>query len=407
MTLRKTAHALTLSLSLLIASWSAHAHPEECLTFTEPTTYLTDTGLVCLQQIKITDENGTFIFKAALQWLGPDQSDQFQLLSVEADPTNTINVNSPTFTAANNMLTIPKVDIPGTYGTERYTADLQLLLESGESILALTSATIYINPDYIPNETWVPYGMLDPDERRVVNLLGRALPYAKLADAVYEFSTLTVDDWTLIEQKDKNSGMQAGLYQDMESGDLVLAFRGTESCDFPCSISETAEYLLDVAADTLLTLGQTSPQFDDAVNYAQDVINRYPDQTIYITGHSLGGSLAQAIGAKFRLETFAFNSAPVPKDFIKDHGIALDDETLQQLIHVIADIHDPVSNTDEVGDFYLNANHISSLIQFDFDLKEILPLSLAELDELRFNRHSITRFVDNAASLLTIYREGW
>lgn len=201
--------------------------------------------------------------------------------------------------------------------------------------------------------------------------------------------------------------MQAAVYYNPETDEVVLAFRGTETCDFPCSLSETAEFFLDTAADSLLTFGFVDTQFIDAVDYAQDVVNRAQGRKIIVTGHSLGGGLAQAIGAAFGLETFAFNSAPVPDDFFKDYPRALSPEMLSEIIHVIGDIHDPVSNTDETGKLYQNADHVSSLIQFDFDLKEILPAGLKQLNDLRFNRHSITRLVDNASSLLAIYRDGW
>ena len=97
----------------------------------------------------------------------------------------------------------------------------------------------------------------------------------------------------------------------------------------------------------------------------------------------------------------------MPDEFMKSSRVQLSDEELQEIIHVIADIHDPVSNTDESGKFYLNADHLSPLIQFDFDLKEVVPGRLAKLNKLRFDRHSITTFVDNAALLLTTYEEGW
>ena len=113
------------------------------------------------------------------------------------------------------------------------------------------------------------------------------------------------------------------------------------------------------------------------------------------------------MGASFGLETFAFNSAPVPDDFFKDFPPTLPPEELREIIYVLGDIHDPVSNTDETGKFYQNADHVSPMIQFDFDLKEVLPSELKKLDELRFNRHSMTRLVDNASALLTIYQDGW
>lgn len=405
MSIKKTFKQCLVFLGFLGIPVAAHALPTECEALTEPATFVSETGVVCLQQTQVIDNNGTFLFKASLQWQGVDRPNHFQLLSTEADNVD-VNVNSPAFSSENGVLTIPKVDIPGAIGTERYAVDMALSEENGSFVFEMTSVAVYINPDYLPNVTWLPYGMLNADERRAVDLLDRALPYAKLADAVYDFDVV-VDSWDLLETKDRGSGMQVGLYNNRDNDDLVLAFRGTESCDFPCSFNETKEYLLDVAADGLLTLGLDGPQFDDAVEFAQDVVSRFPERKIYVTGHSLGGGLAQGVGAIFGLETFAFNSAPVPDDFFDSHDVLLSDAALQEIIHVIGDIHDPVSNTDETGKFYLNADHISPLIQFDFKLKEVLPQRLGELDELRFNRHSITTFVDNATSLLTVYGEGW
>ncbi len=136
-------------------------------------------------------------------------------------------------------------------------------------------------------------------------------------------------------------------------------------------------------------------------------MNRFPNRSITLTGHSLGGGLAQAVGAVLGLKTFAFNSAPVPDDFFDDNPVSLPESALNELIHVLADIHDPVSNTDETGKFYINSKHAAPLIQFDFDLKEITPNRLAELDKLRFNRHGITKFFENASNLMTIYANGW
>ena len=97
----------------------------------------------------------------------------------------------------------------------------------------------------------------------------------------------------------------------------------------------------------------------------------------------------------------------VTDDYFDNYPITLTTEQLEELIYVIGDIHDPVSNTDETGKFYLNADHVTSLIQFDFDSKEVMPDQSLDLDELRFNRHSITRLFNNAVSLMQIYREGW
>ncbi len=383
----------------------ARAFPEECSDMTAPAVFIESANLVCLQKIKVIDSSGTQIVKAALQWLGSANPSKFRLISVESDIA--AENNSPYFSVQTGTLTMPMVNIPKIFGTERYSANFILSQENNLSFFELIASSVYINPDFVPNTTWKPYGMLNPGERRAVDLLGRSIPYAKIADAVYDFDNVLVDTWDLIEEESKSSGMQAAVYSDQDTGDLVLAFRGTETCSFPCSFKETGVFLLDAAADTLLTFGEDGPQFKHAFNFAEEVISRYPDRKIIVTGHSLGGGLAQAVGAVFGLETFAFNSAPVPKDFFKKRPIQLSSEELDDIIHVIADIHDPVSNTDETGKFYLNASHASPLIQFDFDEEEIIPNRLAKLKDLRLDRHDITNLIDKASSLLTIYHDGW
>ncbi|MCB1948029.1 MAG: lipase [Burkholderiales bacterium] len=377
----------------------------DCTEHTAPATFILDNGVLCLQKIIIKEQTGMVFYTASLAWSDPDNRNQFKLLSTGLD--NSSDLDSPSFSTTSGLLTLPKVDVPGTYGTERYVVSLALMDATELSIFELSSISVYINPDFIPNVTWKPYGMLEREERHAVDLLGRSLPYAKLADAVYDFDNTMIDQWILVDTKDNNSGMQAGVYYDPGTDEVVLAFRGTETCDFPCSLSELSELALDTAADTLLTFGLVDTQFEDAMDYARDVVSRAQNRKIIVTGHSLGGGLAQAIGSALGLETFAFNSAPVPDDFFDDYPPALPPESLNEIIHVLGDIHDPVSNTDETGKFYRNATHVSSLIQFDFDMKEILPSELRQLDELRFNRHSITRLVDNASTLLMLYQDGW
>jgi hypothetical protein len=126
-----------------------------------------------------------------------------------------------------------------------------------------------------------------------------------------------------------------------------------------------------------------------------------------VAGHSLGGGLAQAVGAVLGLETFAFNSSPVPDHFFDTYSITLTNEQLQELIYVIADVHDPVSNIDSTGKLYWDSHHVTPLIQFNFDTQEILPNSNVDLEDVRIDRHSITRFADHASVLMTIYRDGW
>lgn len=390
----------------LLNSTAVHADQVECTEQTAVATFLEESGLLCLQKIAIQELPEIEFYKASLLWSGPDKPDEFRLLSVEGDLS--AGIGSPVFSTENGTLTLSRIDIPKIFGTERYVAHLALADRDDLSVFKLNSVAVYINPDYVPRVTWKPYGMLATDERRAVDALGRSIPFARLADAVYDFDNTIVDEWILIDTKDKGSGMQAAVYSNEQTGELVLAFRGTETCNFPCSFSESAEFFRDVSADGMLTFGLVHGQFKDAVQYAQEVIDSIAQgRKIIVTGHSLGGGLAQGVGAAFGLETYAFNSAPVPDDFFKKYPPALPAEMLNEMMHVIADIHDPVSNTDETGKLYVNADHVSVLLQFDFDSKEVLPAERKKLDDLRFDRHSMTRLLGNAVSLMSIYQEGW
>ena len=396
---------------LMVAAPMVQALPDECKNLTAPATFLEANGLVCLQKIIVTDSSGDQLYKASLQWLGVDNPNRFKLLSVEFD--DAFETHSPTFSFLNGVLTLPKIDVPKLYGTERYTVslgwvtDADMDTDDAVSVFELATVALYNNPGYIPNTTWKPYGMLLPHERRAVDLLGRSIPYAKLADAIYDFDNVTVDSWELIESNGKSSGMDAGVYKNRDTNELALVFRGTETCDFPCSFKELEDTARDAIADVAIGIGTVSDQFKDAFRFAQDVVGRHPDVKITVTGHSLGGGLAQAIGAVLGLETFAFNSSPVPDHFFDTYSITLSNEEIQELIYVIADVHDPVSNTDNTGKFYLDSHHVTSLIQFNFNTKEILPEREVDLEDLRIDRHSINRFANNATNLMNTYRDGW
>ena len=404
---------IALSCFVLGFSNSAISQPIECSNLTAQATYIEKTGTLCLRQIKVTNDTKTTYYKAALKLIASEGSNGFQLID-RAEIDSAFDKSTLTYSIASGVLTLPKIDILKTFGTKRYSTTLNLNVKTGLFELLSPIAT-YINPNYVPHETWKPYGMLEKKELSTVNLLGQSLPYAKLAQAIYSFDNIHIDKWQLIDQKSKDSGMQAGVYKNSETGEITLAFRGTtdgsdsgKKCDgfFNCLIDDIKAPFLDLISDISLVFGSDNAQFRHAFDYAQEVVNLYPKSTIVVTGHSLGGGLAQATGAAFGLKTFAFNSAPVPDSFFDSHPLNLTDEDRNN-IHVISDIHDPVSNEKKSVNLYLNANHVTHPIEFNFDTREILPKSLSNLDDLRFNKHGIGKLVENSSALLTTYKEGW
>lgn len=83
----------------------------------------------------------------------------------------------------------------------------------------------------------------------------------------------------------KATGLYAIAVQNDQTQEIVIAYRGT-------TITDTG----DLGADIALTVGGDHPQFVAALEFANQINNTYGEQSgtiISVTGHSLGGGLAQ------------------------------------------------------------------------------------------------------------------
>ncbi|MCM1265672.1 MAG: DUF2974 domain-containing protein [Candidatus Gastranaerophilales bacterium] len=79
--------------------------------------------------------------------------------------------------------------------------------------------------------------------------------------------------------------------------DIIIVFRGTELTD------------INYLKDDLSMLGNKVPkQQDSALDLYDKIHNEYPNCNITLTGHSLGGTLAQMVGAIRDVLTVTFNA---------------------------------------------------------------------------------------------------
>lgn len=123
--------------------------------------------------------------------------------------------------------------------------------------------------------------------------------YAELANAVYNGDENT-GNWIILDHKnDWVTGFHAALYKNNETGQLVLAFEGTHILSVP-----------DIVTD-IQAIDKPTFQHAQAISYTKYLINKY-GKNITLTGHSLGGGLAQFSAAAFGLKAITFNSAAVP-----------------------------------------------------------------------------------------------
>lgn len=121
------------------------------------------------------------------------------------------------------------------------------------------------------------------------------LDYAKMSQAVYE-NNPTVDRWTCAHfRSGLGSGLQAAVFSNGSA--TVAAFKGT-----------TPSQVSDLVADLKLGVGMNSSYFSDAQAFVAKFANV---EGLVVTGHSLGGAVAQIVGNRLRIPFITFNAPGV------------------------------------------------------------------------------------------------
>lgn len=108
---------------------------------------------------------------------------------------------------------------------------------------------------------------------------------------------------------DPSSGFHATAYQSMATGDIIIAYRGTDP-DLKHHTRTTAQ---DAAVDFMMVKDGVNLQEGAARAFTREMLEKaqalgIPKDQITLAGHSLGGTLAEIEASKFGLRGVTFNA---------------------------------------------------------------------------------------------------
>ena len=102
----------------------------------------------------------------------------------------------------------------------------------------------------------------------------------------------TIHGYMLVTHEILSDGFRAQVWESIsDPGNVVFAFGGTD-------LTSSANDLFgDLGTDIDLASGTLSPQFADALNFFTNYVNANTLSSVQVTGHSLGGALAEYVTA--------------------------------------------------------------------------------------------------------------
>ncbi len=132
--------------------------------------------------------------------------------------------------------------------------------------------------------------------------------YAQMANRAYDDQPQAPEGWKVVPGStvnDKSTGFAATAFQNPVTKEIVIAYRGTDNLN-PFRAGH------DINADKAIAgvPGHPwDPQFTQGLDYAKKIMDAHPEAAgkISVTGHSLGGALAQVSSQMYGLPGVTFD----------------------------------------------------------------------------------------------------
>ena len=210
--------------------------------------------------------------------------------------------------------------------------------------------------------------------------------YASLSNAAYDSNAELPSGWTRLDlpppvASNPVNGFQGSAFQN-EQGDVIIAYAGTDFTDLSG----------DVLNDIMLGLGQKPGQLENANALYDYVSNNYPNAEISLTGHSLGGALAQLVIANKALQALNVGNSDKAAEIRHQDVVTFNAPGVMDILSQTArdHVYPNVINLVYPGDLVsLIGEHIGSTFE--------IPLSLYEemLDAIGYIVNPFLQLIDN------------
>jgi len=153
--------------------------------------------------------------------------------------------------------------------------------------------------------------------------------YAYLSNRIYDDSISDkgkeLNSWKTIDiTYNEITGFKAGLYQNLSTQEYVVAYGGTSANAMNAAFGRAHDGVVDILSDLLLFNVISIGQPEEALKYLTTIQTYigFAQKPSAITGHSLGGGLAQYAGLYSGIKTVTFNTAPLPYNTLRSNTIS-------------------------------------------------------------------------------------
>ncbi|PGN51208.1 lipase [Bacillus cereus] len=157
----------------------------------------------------------------------------------------------------------------------------------------------------------------------------------------------------LVDHKvDENTGFAAYAFKDKTTGEIVISYVGTEDGTDAKTDGEIGIH--NITGANKIALGDWNEdlavkQYDQGDLFYMKIRQNNPDTEISVTGHSLGGGIADTVALRHRednIEALTLNPAPVLKRDVEKFGDGFDMKNIRNIINENDPLHIGIKAAD-------------------------------------------------------------